>query len=82
MRYTRLFFSTIFDTLAIIISMWLFFAIIMIGIFYLYYKTGFLMNPWLPIGLFFIYVLFKEDGVIETINEEKRLEKRRKEMNE
>lgn len=30
------------------------------------------MNPWLPIGLFFIYVLFKKDGVIETLIEENR----------
>ncbi|MBO0477243.1 hypothetical protein DOK76_09170 [Vagococcus sp. DIV0080] len=73
MKYTRMFFSAIFDTLAIVVSMWLFFLIVMVGIFILYYKTGFLMNPWLPIGLFFIYVLFRKDGVIETLIEENKI---------
>lgn len=78
MKFTRIFFSAIFDTLAIVISMWLFFIIIMVGVFYLYYKTGFMMNPWLPIGLFFIHVFFKRDGVIETLIEENRLEKEKR----
>lgn len=72
MKYTRMFFTAIFETMAIVISMWLFFILVMALVFFIYYKTGFLVNPWLPIGLFFIYVLFKSDGVIETLIEENR----------
>lgn len=72
MKYTRMFFTAIFETMAIVISMWLFFILVMALVFFIYYKTGFMMNPWLPIGLFFIYVLFKKDGVIETLIEENR----------
>lgn len=67
MKYTRILFTAIFDTIAIVISMWLFFILIMAFVFFIYYKTGFLINPWLPVGLFFIYVLFKREGVIETL---------------
>ncbi|UDM79126.1 hypothetical protein [Vagococcus fluvialis] len=72
MKYTRMFFTAIFETMTIVISMWLFFILVMALVFFIYYKTGFMMNPWLPIGLFFIYVLFKKDGVIETLIEENR----------
>lgn len=72
MKYTRMFFTAIFETMTIVISMWLFFILVMSLVFFIYYKTGFMMNPWLPIGLFFIYVFFKKDGVIETLIEENR----------
>lgn len=72
MKYTRMFFTAIFETMTIVISMWLFFILVMALVFFIYYKTGFMINPWLPIGLFFIYVLFKKDGVIETLIEENR----------
>lgn len=72
MKYTRMFFTAIFETMTVVISMWLFFILVMALVFFIYYKTGFMINPWLPIGLFFIYVLFKKDGVIETLIEENR----------
>lgn len=72
MKYTRMFFTALFETMAIVISMWLFFILVMALVFFIYYKTEFMMNPWLLIGLFFIYVLFKKDGVIETSIEENR----------
>lgn len=58
MNFTRKFFQAIADTVAILSSLWLFIILMFVGIFLLYVFTGYLMNPFLPFGLFFIYVLF------------------------
>lgn len=65
MNYTKIFFSTIFDLIAIIASMWIALIITFVLVFFFFYKTGYIMNPYLPVGLFVIYALFKRDGAIE-----------------
>ena len=58
MNFTRKFFQAIADTVAIITTMWLFFIVVMVGIFIVFYFTGYILNPFLFVGLLFIYVLF------------------------
>lgn len=58
MNFTRKFFQAIADTVAIITTMWLFFIVVMVGIFIVFYFTGYVLNPFLFVGLLFIYVLF------------------------
>ena len=74
MRYTRIFFSTVFDLIAILISLWLVVLIAMLATFVLYFFTGYIINPWLPIGLIVIHGLFRKDGAIERAIEENEQE--------
>lgn len=70
MRYTRVFFSALLDIKANILSLWLVAILAFIMGLIIFYFTCYLMNPWLPIGLFIIYVLFKRDGASELIWED------------
>lgn len=60
MNFTRKFFQSIADTMAILYSLWFFVILMFVGILFIYMFTGYLMNPFLPLGLFFIYALFCE----------------------
>ncbi|AQP53642.1 hypothetical protein CBF34_11085 [Vagococcus penaei] len=60
MNFTRKFFQNIADTMAILYSLWFFVILMFVGILFIYMFTGYLMNPFLPLGLFFIYALFCE----------------------
>ncbi|MBO1087150.1 hypothetical protein [Enterococcus mundtii] len=73
MNYTRLFFNTIASLIAIVVSLWAAVIIAFVFVFVVYFFTDYMMNPWLPIGLFIIYALFKKDGAIEqAINNSKK----------
>ncbi|HCM89569.1 MAG TPA: hypothetical protein DIS85_06705 [Vagococcus sp.] len=50
--------QAITDTMAIIYSMWFFIILVFLLVFVIYIFTGYILNPLLPIGLFFIYALF------------------------
>ncbi|MFW7387029.1 hypothetical protein [Vagococcus fluvialis] len=58
MNFTRRFFQAIADTMAILYSLWFFIILIFVGILFIYMFTGYIINPFLPFGLFFIYALF------------------------
>ena len=58
MNFTRRFYQAIAETMAILYSLWFMVILVFVGILFLYMFTGYIMNPFLPFGLFFIYVLF------------------------
>lgn len=58
MNFTRRFYQAIAETMAILYSLWFLVVLVFVGILFLYMFTGYILNSFLPFGLFFIYVLF------------------------
>lgn len=86
MKFTRMFFEGIAHTFATTMTMLFVLLMSLIAIFVVYYYTGYIMNPLLPIGLIIIWAVFRKGGAIELImdkeeEERKNLELENKEEN-
>lgn len=80
MKFTRVFFEGIAHTFATTMTMIFVLLMSLIAIFVVYYYTGYIMNPLLPIGLIIIWAIFRKGGAIEIVMNKAEQERKNSEL--